>query len=290
MPRFSVLVLCAFTTLAGCGLSQVQKDAISQFSQTSSAFGKNVSNQLTDARDAVIDARKRVLILNPSKLQNRDDLEGTLTPKNVSARVRAAEALQSYGELLEAIVEDTQKQELEDASKTFTTSLRGLDPDSNKLSDDQLTAIGGVVQDIGGLFVEYKKEKALKELIPATHDQVKTVAELFKQEFKTDGPFALYVNGTSALLVSSTDPLLDHPQGTVADRTMVAESFAQGIQLRQKTNEIYPQIAAAADTLISSHQNLINTIQNDKLEMKDLTAFTKTVQDIVTKTKIIAHK
>jgi len=282
--------LMAVLVLAGCGLTHVQKDAISQFSQTSSAFGKNVSTQLTDARNTVIEARKRILILNPTKLTERDNIDGALTPTNLSVRVRAAEALQAYGDLLQAIVNDTQQQELADASNTFTISLRSLDPQNKTISDDQLTAIGDLVQGIGGILVEYKKMKALKKLIPATQAQVAEIAELFKKEFKSDGPFAVYVNGQGLLLVTAMDPLLDHPQGSVADRTMVAESFQQGIEIKRKSDSIYPQIATAADTLVTSHQSLVNALEHETFEMKDLTAFSKTVQDILAKTKILAHK
>lgn len=290
MSKSLVFLVFTLTVLGGCGLSQVQKDAIGQFSQTSSTFGKSISTQLTDARDSVINARKRVLILNPAKLPDRDKIDGALTPENLSVRVRAAEALQSYGDLLEAIVEDTQQQELADASKTFTTSLRSLDPSSKRISDDQLTAIGGLVRDIGGLLVEYKKKKALKELIPAAHDQVSTIAKLFKEEFNAQGALAEYVNGTALLLVSAMDDLLNKQAGSVADRTIVAESFTEGIQLKRKTDAIYPHIADAADQLVRSHQRLVDALKDDKLNMQDLTTFSKTVKDIVTQTKIIVHK
>src|SRR5882672_10983448 len=138
-----------------CGLTTAQKDAVSQFGRASKGFGAAVSTELVDMRNIVIDLNSNVLILEPKKLANRDVLDGAFSLPNVNGRVRAANVLQTYGELLVALVEDTQAKELQAAAGSFTGSVRGLDPDKARLSDDDLDAVGKLVVAVGGLIVEH---------------------------------------------------------------------------------------------------------------------------------------
>lgn len=283
--RFSCLTVALF--VSGCGLSQVQKDSIGQFSRSSVSLGETLTTQLIDARSTVMDLNAAVLTLTPQRIKDREKIDGALTPDRISARIRAAEALQSYGQLLLALVEDTQQAELADASAKFTHSVRGLDPDSRRLSDDQLTAVGEVVQDIGGLIVEYKKKKAIKAIVPQADAQVQQIADLFAAEFKADGPVSKYVNAMGLLAVTAADSVFDDTKATLQDRIPAVTANRQGIETRRKTDGIYPGLAEAATQVKAGHEDIVKVLGEHKVTLVRLNELAKTVKDLAAHTRLM---
>lgn len=273
--------------MSGCGLSQVQKDSIGQFSRSTATFGETVSAQLVDARGTVMDLNASVLTLTPQRIKDREKIDGALTPDRLSARIQAAEALRSYGQLLLALVEDTQQAELAEASAKFTQSVRGLDPESRKLSDEQLTAVGEVVQDIGGLIVEYKKKKAIEAIVPGADAQVQTIADLFAAEFKADGPVSKYVNAMGLLAVTAADSVFDDTKATLQDRIPAVTANRQGVETRRKTEAIYPGLATAATQLKAGHEDIVKVLGEHKITLARLNELTKTVQGLASHTKLM---
>src|SRR5262249_23788300 len=146
-----------------------------------------VSMDMVDMRNVVIDLNSNLLALDPSRLANREQLDGDYSLPAVNARVRAANVLQTYGELLVALVADTQAQELQSAAASFTGSGRGLEPNRARLSYADLDAVGKLVAGVGGLVVEHKKAEALKGIVPKAHRQVEALGTLFADEFNPSG-------------------------------------------------------------------------------------------------------
>lgn len=283
--RSSCLIFALF--LSGCGLTQVQKDSISQFSRSSASFGDTVTSQLIDARSTVMDLNTSVLTLTPQRIKDRDKIDGALPPDRISARIRAAETLQSYADLLLALVEDTQQAELAAASAKFKESIRGLDPDSRKLSEEQLTGVGELVEDIGGLIVEYKKKKAIAAIVPEADAQVQRIADLFASEFNTDGPVAKYVNAMGLLAVTAADSVLDDTNATVQDRIPAVEANRKGIETKRKTDAIYPGLAAAAAQLKAAHGDIVKGVKENKITLARLNELTKTVKELAAHTRLM---
>ena len=276
--------------LSGCGLTQVQKDTIGEFGRSSASFSETVGVELADARRAVMDVHSSVLILTPQRIKDREKIDGALTPDRVGARVRAAETLRTYAELLVALVEETGEADLAEASAKFTDSIRGLDPESRRLNDEQLTAAGELIQDIGGLVVDYKKRKALENIVPQADAQVQRIADLFAAEFGQDGPLTKYVNAMGLLAVSAADTVLDQPSASLQDRTPAVEANRRGVELKRTTETVYLEIARAAAQLKAGHADLVQAVQGHTVTRADLKALTKTVKTLVSHAKTVVIK
>ncbi len=276
--------------ITGCGLTQVQKDSIGQFSRASASFSESVSIQLTDARSTVLELNTSVLSLRAKQDNSLDKVDGSFSPERISARIRAAETLQSYAQLLLALVEDTQQKEIQNAATKFKESIRGLDQDGKRISNEQLTILGELVQDIGGLIVEHKKKTALEKILPAAHEQVKAITELFASEFNIDGAVAKNVNAMGLLTVSTADRILDDKSSNVQDSVIAATANSKGLETKRKTDAIYPSIAVAARQLEASHQEISKAVGSDKLTFDQLNSLTKTVADVVSKTQLMLKK
>jgi hypothetical protein len=155
------------------------------------------------------------------------------------------------------------------------------------LSEEQLTAVGEVVQDIGGLIVEYKKKKAIEAIVPEADAQVQKIADLFAAEFKADGPVSKYVNAMGLLAVTAADSVLDDTKATVQDRIPAVDANRKGIETRRKTDAIYPGLATAATQIKTGHEDIVKVLGENKITLARLNELTKTVQDVAAHTRLM---
>lgn len=134
--QMEVLVLVIVST--GCGLTATQKAAIGQFSRATAAVGETTTDELAKMREGIIQTNTSTLIIigedrpAPSETMPQTALitpatvERQFTIQNISRIGHAAKALQSYGELLQALVEDTQAKELRGAAESFVANLKAV--------------------------------------------------------------------------------------------------------------------------------------------------------------------
>lgn len=287
------LVLCVglLLGLSACGLSSVQRDAATQFSRAAAAFGESVSTQMAEIRSTAVDLHMHAVALNPSKIKERDKIDGAFDPQRVGVRIQAAKVLQNYGELLLALIEETQEKELESAAGRFTQSLRGLDPGQIKISEGQLEAIGKIVTTIGGLFVEHKKKEVLATIVPKAHDQITAIGALFGDEFDPkNGPIAKNFDAMSLRTVSYSDAILDSQGSSLTDRSIAAYAHRKGIESSRKANTIFPSMAGAATGVTKAHEQLVKALDEKAYSTEDLVTFTKKVEDLLAATKLFSNK
>lgn len=285
------LLLSGWLAVSACGLTVSQKDAISQFSRASTTFGATVSSELIEMRTTVIELNTYVLALDPAKLRDRDKLDAAFSLDRVSARVRAAQVIQTYGELLSAIVADTQEKELQAAAGNFTQSVRGLDADRTKMSDSELQGVGQVVAALGGLWVEHKKANALKEIVPRAHPQVAELGRLFQSEFDSaTGALARNFEATGQLAIRASDGVLDESRSTIVDRTLAATAQRRGLETSRKANALFPSLSAGATQMVDAHFRLVDSLSKDTFSIEDIKTFTKSVQQLVSTAKVLGDK
>lgn len=287
--RTLIFVTATTLFLAGCGLSSAQRDAVGQFSTASAAFGDTLEQQLVAARNDVVEMRSLVLATDPRKLSaaQRDKIDGAFAPANLGPRLRAAKVIKSYGELLSGLVQDTQQKELEAASTKFTQSVRGLDPDKQRISDEQLSAIGEMVAAIGGVVVEYKKARAVKAIVPAADEQIKVLATLIADEFAAGGPIARNVDQNSLLLAGTAESALDS-SATVVDRSAAAAAFRKALEASRKANAVFPAVSQSAKGLMEAHAALVKALADDRLTQQDIKTYVKAVEDLISNLKVFA--
>lgn len=289
--RAPVALVTLVVLQSACGLTTAQKEAVSQFGRASKGFGAAVSTEMIEIRNIVIDLNSNVLALDPARLTNRDQLDAAFSLPHVNARVRAANVLQTYGELLVALVENTQTKELQAAAGSFTSSVSGLDPYRARLSDADLDAVGKLVAAVGGLIVERKKAEALKGIVPRAHRQVEELGRLFASEFDPkQGALARNFDATGQRLVRATDRILDAQGSTAADRALAANAHRKGIEASQKANIIFPDLHQGAVTMVAAHAGLVEALARDRVQIDDIKSFAKTVESLVASVRILSNR
>jgi len=274
-PVSRLLALVPALALAACGLTVAQRSAVGQFAGASAASGEFAASELPHMREAAInlDAASAVL-------RGRTDLgklAGPFTPEVIAVRVAAAEALQSYGRLLQALVEDTQQAQLAAASSHFVASFKNVAGKS--LSDGQYQALGTAVEVIGGFIVERKKKEALMQIVPQVKPDVDKLCDLFIADFSGTGlqlgqQLAADID---ALTADLSIALAELPR-SFSDRSFVvqAQALVDRENARAQANS-----AHAKDTftrLKQANAQLANVLASETASIEDIVALAKQVQ------------
>src|SRR5690349_9022315 len=107
---------------SGCGLTTPQRAAVRSFSEATAALGEVTGSELIQLRDGTVAMNQQRLALTQPGPESGPikSLEGQFTVEAVTARVQATDTIRTYGELRQALVDDTQEKELQTAADRFT--------------------------------------------------------------------------------------------------------------------------------------------------------------------------
>lgn len=181
---FAVSALCLF----GCGLTLSQKQAIEKFSVATLAVGNAASSELAGMRREVISMNvQRIQLVGGKKgAPGLDDLDEAFTIDATLVRQRATEALVSYGKLLQTLVETDQREAIRQSSDALIASFNDLPEFYRRIDQETLDAVGHALQSVGGIWVEWKKAKAVRAIVNSTGDQIVRLCPLLKDDFDPD--------------------------------------------------------------------------------------------------------
>jgi hypothetical protein len=280
--RLAALLLL---TASACGLTTTQRAAVRNFSQATSALGEATSGQFVQMRDQVIEMNTvRIGLAGPRAQET--NLDGAFLFKDVMARTQAASTLQTYGDLLQGLVDDTQEQELQTASDKLVNSVRGLPGASKRLSDAQLNAIGKAVQQVGGLWIEYKKRKALKTIVPTAEPQIDALCDLLAADFDPDANNLAsgYLNAASRLRTVSDTSV---KSATNPETRVAAAAAYQLAEAARARRDVLAQAATAATQLKTANKDLGEAIESDQVTTDDLKGYAATVKTLVDTIKVL---
>lgn len=275
--------------LAGCGLTAEQRTAARRFSKATAALGKQVGDELPAMRRANIELNKYRVALGTTWSQTDKDLDNKLDEDATRIRVGAAKTLQAYGELLWALVKDSQEQELKSAADTFADRVKGLDT-NRTLSDDQLDAIGALVYAIGDLFVEEMKAKAVKKIVSESTGQVATLCDLIHGDFSVGGGgYATEILTTSSNLLRESNSYLGSHQGVVG-RAVAIEAYHTARTYSKRHQSVHAGIAGAALQMKKANDALAAALTNKSFKMDDIKSFVESVKDAFDASKALANE
>ncbi len=269
LPRV-VLVAVALGMATGCvGLTAEQKRAVGDFSRAAAVVGQTTAEELPRLRESAIDmnAARYGLVGDKSGL-TFTNLEQQFTVANVATVVRAATALQAYGELMLALVEDTQRTELKDAAGDFVGGARKLPGAS--LSDEQADAIRLAVELAGRAAVEWKKKRAIEDVVANAHGAVDRICALLAGEFDpASGRLgAQYFNATSPLRVEASGVL--QRATTPVERTLALDAYRLAIAGQERHEQVLKKISTTAAALRNANQALVEALAHDRLKLADV--------------------
>jgi hypothetical protein len=269
--------------VAGCGLTAAQKAAIGQFSRATAAIGETTAEELARMREGTIQANMSTLIIigqdrpAPGETAPRAALitpatvERQFTIETTSRIGHAARALQSYGELLQALVEDTQAKELRSAADAFLTNLKAVPGVS--LADRQADVVSAAVYAVGRFVVERKKAEAVKTIVPTTAPHVDTITGLLTREFDPDkdGSLASAFKGAAERLRGEASAAF-RGAPSAAERAVLLPAWEYGRMSSLRSEEIHKRASLAVAGVQRSHALLVQALQHDRWGAADVQA------------------
>lgn len=268
--RMVVLVLLTLAAITGCvGLTAEQKRAVGDLSRAAAVVGQATAEEVPLLRESAIEmnAARYGLVGEKSGLKFTD-LEQQFTVANVRTVVRAATALQAYGELLLALVEDTERRELRAAAGDFVGSAKKLPGVS--LSDNQADAIRLAVELVGGVVVEWKRKRAVEDVVANARSAVDQICTLLAQEFdQASGRLgSQYFNITSPLRVEASDTLQNAKSPN--ERTLALDAYRQAIAGQIRHEQVLKRISATAAALRGANEALVAALASHTLKLEDV--------------------
>ncbi|MCH7921998.1 MAG: hypothetical protein IH975_03045 [Nitrospinae bacterium] len=231
--------------------------------------------------------RLRITEVKDMKLPDDKDLDKALDVEDVVERVRAAEVLQTYGELLLSLAEDTQQEELSAAADRFVQNVKGLPGVDRKLTQEQLDGIGKVVKTVGGLIVEHMKAKAIKLIVRDTSGQVEHLCDLLEADFdhENDRLAGQFVASTEKLLTASGKAL--ERSGTLEERIAAIDALKLGRANRDRREEVLDRISQAVVKIKSANAELDGSLNSNKVTVEDLKEFSTRVRSLIDALKVL---
>jgi hypothetical protein len=292
--RRAFALTVALLLLTGCALSSRQKAAVSQFSDSAATLGDVTSSQLKAMRDGTIEMTKQRLLLagrsRDPNLGDQTSLDRGFEVGRVETVSGAAQALAAYGKSLSALVNDSQSAELQAASRDLVASLGRVPEAKDKLSDKQLEAIGTAVQEVGGLWVEWKRKEAVTTIVREARPAVDRLCDLLARDFAPGtGWVALQLQVIEApLIAEATNVLYDGRTYDERKRASAAIDLVHGNRMQR--TEVLKRVTDAATAMKKANAALAQAVESSAWSAQDIQAFAERAQSLRAAVKIIVKE
>jgi hypothetical protein len=276
---------------SGCALTAKQKAAISQFSDSAATLGDVTSSELKAMRDGTVNMTiERLLLSGKSKDPNLGDqtsLDRGFELKRVETVSGATQALAAYGKTLTALVDDTQSAELNDASHEFVASLGRVPEARKRLTDEQLEAIGSAIQEVGTLWVDWKRKQAVTTIVKESQQAVDHLCDLLIRDFDPKrGWVALQLQVIEdPLIAEATNALYDGRNYN--DRKIALEAFRLAHGNRMRRTEVLTRVVDAAVAMKQANIALARAVDHPGLSIQDIRSFAERARSLKNAATII---
>lgn len=294
LPRRAVTLTVALLLVTGCALSSRQKAAVGQFSDSAATLGDVTSSQLKAMRDGTVEMTKqRLLLAGKSRDPNLGDqtsLDRGFEVSRVETVSGAAQALAAYGKSLAALVNDSQSAELQAASRDLVASLGRVPEAKEQLSDKQLEAIGTVVQEVGGLWIEWKRKEAVATIVREARPAVDRLCDLLARDFAPGtGWVALQLQVIEdPLIAEATSVLYDGRSYDERKRASDAIDLVHGNRMRR--TEVLKRVTDAAAAMKKANAALAQAVESSTWSAQDIQTFAERAQSLRAAVKIIVKE
>lgn len=274
-PALRAVVFASVVLLTGsacAGLTAQQKAAVGHFSRAAAAIGDVTSTEVPKLRLTVIEMNTSLAAvqgLGPGAIDFRN-LEQQFTVENIAVVARAATTLKAYGEMLLGLVEETQEKELKTAAHTFVGGLKDIPGVS--ISDENANAIMLAIQEIGGLWIEWKKAQAVRTTVRNARDAVEKIADLLAKEFDPAEARlgSQFFMATKSLRTEASN--LFQGSRDVTERAFALAAYQLSRNSETRHEQVLKRISTAARDMKATNAALVKALASDEVTLKDIKA------------------
>lgn len=285
---------------SGCALTNNQKMAVSQFSASAATLGDVTSAELGAMRENTVKmTMERLLLSGKSKdprLGDQTSLDRGFELKRVETVTAATTALAAYGKSLAALVDDTQSAEFKTASNAFVASLGHVPTTKDYIDDQQLEAIGTVMQDVGGFWIEWKRQQAVKVIVAAAQKSIEHLCDLLIRDFNPGNDRGEGKGWITLQLQIVEDPLMAeatnglYDSRTYHDRQPALKAFRLAHDSRMRRTEVLQRVMDGAAAMKLANAALVHALANSTWSFHDIQDFSQKVRSLHIAVTTVATK
>ncbi len=173
--------------------SQNPAEQINKFAQATTAVTGQTQTAYQAVQDEYLRAQIDRLIANYDTQGFKPSLlTAFLSPEELQVRIDVLKGLSAYAQGLASLASDDQITQFDDATKTLGQQLISLDKQQpikgSGVTDTEMKAFATAVDALGRMFIQYKREAALKQVIHDHDGDVQNICHLFSSEIGGSAP------------------------------------------------------------------------------------------------------
>ena len=147
--------------------------------------------------------------------------------------------------------------------------------------------ISTVVQQVGGLIIEYMRAKAIQEVVTTTHQPVLAVVEQVRRDFDLKADhwslgYAVTIEG----LKSAADIAARSP-GAAAQAAVIGQARVLADQNKKRFDALATEIAASVSSLREAQINLRHAVQSRDITIEEIQTYAARIEELVKVYKIL---
>lgn len=305
-----VFTLLLSATVAGCGLTALQKQQVSQFATATGLISQSTQEQFISMRDKVIEMEKARLIMRKQVPPKSFDLDGGLSSSGIATQISTLKALQSYGDVLNKLVLNDQSEAISKAATDFLTqyeTAKQLNKPNYSLDQSKKDSIIGIINTANAWFIESEKKKSVKKIVKAYTSEINSLANLIrnditltgdslcieKEKRKTNniktGVIDIYCTSADGLKEISKN-VLRNKKHSFSEREFAYNSYVLSEKAIQEVRALSKKGQKLVDKLIDANKQLTKVIESDSYATDDIKNYANQVEDLLTLTKVLIGK
>lgn len=214
--------------------------------------------------------KSNLFLISPSK--------PFLSPKLLKPRQDALKALQDYAEGLTALAGDQASKKAEAAFKESNDALIGLIGTIRKENDPKLNVIGDAISSFGGILVNLKVQRLLKQTVEDTHPRLELLVKSLSADLEFIKPAAvedIEAANRQFQLVLADDQL---EQLSQQERFDLYERYSSQVRSEDDVERAFDRVGGLLQQLLKSHAALANPESPDAIV--EVTAFFNQAADL----------
>ena len=293
--KLIAVVLC--TSLAACGVTRDQLDAVGAFGKSASTLANSVKDAYAQADQNEVDLRLAQQIASVSTSDPAVILRAygvrrfDLSAKKIKGRLAAAEALSAYGVALATLLDSkTQDSDFSDAATSLTAASRGCRPPAQRgITGDEVAGVGAVVVAFGKIALDIRRREVIEQVVPAAEPVVTKICLLFGRDFDVNRSS---VGGiVKSEMIKSIDDIKrvftakdvtngrDADSGaTMQNRAVLLPLYEKLWNIKTKSLAAFADINDAAQGCAKASKNLAAVVKDPKVTLDDIIDFAKKAQ------------
>ena len=267
-----VAFLLLTSLLSGCALTSAQRAAVNAFGGAAKEVGTTTSTQVLAMRASVIQMNTERLVMSGHSDIPDDTrtLDRTLNLTTVQTVIGATDALAAYGQALVALATNDESAKLKTSTDQLTGSLTSLP--GGLLSAEQAGAIAIAIQEVGGIFVEYKRKQAIETIVLKAGPAVNDLCDQLAKDFAPGAWVETQLATTDKLLLARASSTFMDAK-SLSDRRTALEGVKLADTSQKTRTDILPLVVKAATAAKAANTKLIAALATGQWSLEDVDAF-----------------